>query len=149
MADTYPPISVGLMGTGEYTTGITPSGQSKSDKKIGVVGVTMFDLRRRGKVGEIIMAGTNGGKVSRGWVCLLVFVQTQAQHAPDMEEQKLTQSSSPRSANTSRRTLATSTRGSTSSSAVSRKATSGTPRPVSLLPLYVLTSTHWTGPERR
>lgn len=64
MADTYPPISVGLMGTGEYTTGITPSGQSKSDKKIGVVGVTMFDLRRRGKVGEIVMAGTNGGKVS-------------------------------------------------------------------------------------
>lgn len=64
MTDTYPPIAVGLMGTGEYTTGITPSGQSKSDKKIGVVGVTMFDLRRRGKVGDIVMAGTNGGKVS-------------------------------------------------------------------------------------
>ncbi|BEI86559.1 hypothetical protein CcaverHIS002_0608460 [Cutaneotrichosporon cavernicola] len=56
------PINVGLMGTGEYTTGITPSGQSKSDKKIGVVGITMFDLRRRGKVGDVIMAGTNGGK---------------------------------------------------------------------------------------
>ncbi|KAK6905435.1 dehydrogenase [Kwoniella mangroviensis CBS 10435] len=60
--ETFPPISVGLMGTGEYTTGITPSGQSKSDKKIGVVGVTMFDLRRRGKVSDIVMAGTNGGK---------------------------------------------------------------------------------------
>ncbi|TXT13086.1 hypothetical protein VHUM_01487 [Vanrija humicola] len=62
MSDQLPPIDVGLMGTGEYTTGITPSGQSKSDKKIGVVGVTMFDLRRRGKVGDVIMAGTNGGK---------------------------------------------------------------------------------------
>lgn len=47
---------------GEYTTGITPGGQSKSDKKIGVVGVTMFDLRRRGKVGSVLMAGTNGSK---------------------------------------------------------------------------------------
>lgn len=52
MADTLPPISVGLMGTvstlfpfcatklmpcqGEYTTGITPSGQSKSDKKVSI-----------------------------------------------------------------------------------------------------------------
>lgn len=42
------------MEQGEYTTGITPSGQSKSDKKIGVVGVTMFDLRRRGKVSELV-----------------------------------------------------------------------------------------------
>ncbi|RSH92126.1 hypothetical protein EHS25_008541 [Saitozyma podzolica] len=62
MSDSLAPISVGLMGTGEYTTGITPSGQSKSDKKIGVVGVTMFDLRRRGKVSDVVMAGTNGGK---------------------------------------------------------------------------------------
>ncbi|WVQ74629.1 hypothetical protein IAR50_004230 [Cryptococcus sp. DSM 104548] len=60
--ESYPPIAVGLMGTGEYTTGITPSGQSKSDKKIGVVGITMFDLRRRGKVNDIVMAGTNGSK---------------------------------------------------------------------------------------
>ncbi|KAI9636435.1 dehydrogenase [Dioszegia hungarica] len=62
MSNETAPIAVGLMGTGEYTTGITPSGQSKSDKKIGVVGITMFDLRRRGKVTDIVMAGTNGGK---------------------------------------------------------------------------------------
>jgi len=39
-----------MCGTGEYTTGWTRSGASKSDKKIGVVALTLFDLRRLGKV---------------------------------------------------------------------------------------------------
>jgi len=38
------------------------SGASTSDKKVGVVGLTMFDLRRRGKVGELSMVGVNGKK---------------------------------------------------------------------------------------
>lgn len=46
----------------QYTTGWTGSGGSQSDKKIGVVGLTMFDLRRRGKVGKLNMVGTSGGK---------------------------------------------------------------------------------------
>jgi D-galacturonate reductase len=74
MAQTSAPaaLSVAMCGTGEYTTGFTPqghhwslvnslrsyadflrrshAGQSKSDKKVGVVGLVMFDLRRRGKV---------------------------------------------------------------------------------------------------
>ena len=50
------------MGTGEYTTGYTGSGASKSDKKVGVVGLTLFDLRRRGKVGKLSMVGTTGKK---------------------------------------------------------------------------------------
>ena len=33
-----------------------------SDKKVGVVGLTMFDLRRRGKVGKLGMVGTSGSK---------------------------------------------------------------------------------------
>jgi D-galacturonate reductase len=37
-------------------------GASKSDKKVGVVGLTLFDLRRRGKVGKLSMVGTSGGK---------------------------------------------------------------------------------------
>ncbi|KAL1748890.1 hypothetical protein HDZ31DRAFT_28531 [Schizophyllum fasciatum] len=45
---------------GEYTTGWTGSGASKSDKK--VVGLTCFDLRRLGKVGQLGMAGVSGGK---------------------------------------------------------------------------------------
>jgi D-galacturonate reductase len=37
-------------------------GASGSDKKVGVVGLSMFDLRRRGKVGKLGMVGTNGTK---------------------------------------------------------------------------------------
>ena len=35
---------------------------SGSDKKVGVVGLTLFDLRRRGKVGKLGMVGTSGTK---------------------------------------------------------------------------------------
>ena len=35
---------------------------SGSDKKVGVVGLTLFDLRRRGKVGRLSMVGTSGQK---------------------------------------------------------------------------------------
>jgi D-galacturonate reductase len=37
-------------------------GASKSDKKVGVVGLTLFDLRRCGKVGKLSMVGVSGGK---------------------------------------------------------------------------------------
>lgn len=43
------------IGTGEYTTGFVGGGQSGSDKKVGVVGLVLFDLRRRGKVGNLSM----------------------------------------------------------------------------------------------
>lgn len=49
-------------GTGEYTTGYVGGQQSKSDKKVGVVALTLFDLRRRGKVGDLSMVGTQGAK---------------------------------------------------------------------------------------
>lgn len=50
------------MGTGEYTTGFVGGGTSGSDKKVGVVGLTLFDLRQRGKVGRLSMVGTSGNK---------------------------------------------------------------------------------------
>lgn len=50
------------MGTGEYTTGFVGGGASTSDKKVGVVGLTLFDLRRRGKVGQLSMVGVSGDK---------------------------------------------------------------------------------------
>lgn len=56
------PINVAMIGTGEYTTGFVGGGASGSDKKVGVVGLTLFDLRRRGKVGKLSMAGTTGSK---------------------------------------------------------------------------------------
>ncbi|CAD7948428.1 unnamed protein product [Amoebophrya sp. A25] len=52
-----------LFGTGEYVTGFTQVGGSKSDKSIGVVGVVHFDLRERGLLGPRIgLCGTNGDK---------------------------------------------------------------------------------------
>lgn len=56
------PLNVCMIGTGEYTTGFVGGGQSGSDKKVGVVGLTLFDLRRRGKVGNLSMVGTSGSK---------------------------------------------------------------------------------------
>ncbi|KAK2757119.1 hypothetical protein FQN54_005089 [Arachnomyces sp. PD_36] len=56
------PPSVLMVGTGEYTTGFVGGGASTSDKKVGVVGLTLFDLRRKGKVGKLSMVGVNGSK---------------------------------------------------------------------------------------
>src|SRR5262245_59071137 len=51
-----------MVGTGEYTTGYVHDGASGSDKRAGVVALTLFDMRLRGKVGRMLMAGTNGTK---------------------------------------------------------------------------------------
>jgi D-galacturonate reductase len=51
-----------MVGTGEYTTGYVHDGASGSDKSAGMVALTLFDLRRTGRVGELLMAGTNGTK---------------------------------------------------------------------------------------
>lgn len=45
---------------------------SGSDKKVGVVGLILFDLRRRGKVGKLSMVGTSGFKfpaIRTRWLC--------------------------------------------------------------------------------
>src|SRR3954466_1475654 len=54
--------SVLMVGTGEYTTGYVHDGASGSDKSAGVVALLLFDMRRQGKVGRLMMAGTNGNK---------------------------------------------------------------------------------------
>lgn len=51
-----------IVGTGEYTTGYVHGQASGSDKSAGVVGLTAFDLRRRGLIDRILLAGTNGTK---------------------------------------------------------------------------------------
>lgn len=51
-----------MVGTGEYTTGFVHGSAAQSDKKVGVVALTLFDLRRRGIVNRLLMAGTNGTK---------------------------------------------------------------------------------------
>jgi D-galacturonate reductase len=61
MSNTNKP-SVLIVGTGEYVTGYVGGTASASDKKIGVVGLVCFDLRRRGLIGKILIAGTQGTK---------------------------------------------------------------------------------------
>lgn len=51
-----------MIGTGEYTTGYVHGSASGSDKGAGVVALTLFDLRRRGKVAQLSMVGTTGQK---------------------------------------------------------------------------------------
>ena len=46
-------MSVLMVGTGEYTTGFVAGAVAASDKKAGIVGVTLFDLRRRGLVDRL------------------------------------------------------------------------------------------------
>jgi len=55
-------VSALMIGTGEYTTGYVHEKASSSDKSAGVVALTLFDLRRLGKVRRIAMSGTNGTK---------------------------------------------------------------------------------------
>ena len=56
------PVNVLMIGNGEYTTGFVHGAESTSDKSAGVVALSMFDLRRQGLVGRLMMAGTNGTK---------------------------------------------------------------------------------------
>ena len=51
-----------MIGTGEYTTGFVHDQASGSDKAAGVVALTLFDLRRRGIIGELSIAGVRGTK---------------------------------------------------------------------------------------
>ena len=51
-----------MIGTGEYTTGYVHGAAADSDKGAGVVALTLFDLRQRGLLGSLKMAGTNGTK---------------------------------------------------------------------------------------
>lgn len=51
-----------MIGTGEYTTGFVGGGASGSDKSAGVVALSCFDLRSKGRLDRLSMAGTNGTK---------------------------------------------------------------------------------------
>ena len=51
-----------IIGTGEYVTGLVHGSKSTSDKGVGIVALTLFDLRQRGLLDEILIAGANGLK---------------------------------------------------------------------------------------
>ncbi len=52
-------IDVLVVGTGEYVTGLAGEKVAKSDKSFGVVALSLFDMRARGLVGNITLAGRN------------------------------------------------------------------------------------------
>lgn len=54
-----------IVGAGEYVTGLAPEHVATSDKSLGVVALTLFDLRQRGKVGKIAVAARNAGRFTR------------------------------------------------------------------------------------
>ncbi len=53
-------IDVLVVGTGEYVTGLAGESVVNSDKSFGVIALSLFDMRDRGMVGEILLAGRNG-----------------------------------------------------------------------------------------
>ena len=55
------PVDVLMVGTGEYTTGFGAS--AGSDKRRGVVALVTLDLRARGVVRAVHMAGSDGSKL--------------------------------------------------------------------------------------
>ena len=55
-------LPVLMIGTGEYATGYG-AGSAKTDKAMGVVALTLLDLRKRGFCGELHLAGVNGKKL--------------------------------------------------------------------------------------
>ncbi|MCH9812827.1 MAG: Gfo/Idh/MocA family oxidoreductase [Epsilonproteobacteria bacterium] len=52
-------IDVLVIGIGEYVTGLSGDDAANSDKSFGVIALTLFDLRDRGFIGEIKLAGRN------------------------------------------------------------------------------------------
>lgn len=68
-------LNVLMVGTGEYTTGYVGGTAADSDKGAGVVALTMFDLRRRGKVDRVAMCGVNVRILSFGYYLNIYFVE--------------------------------------------------------------------------
>lgn len=55
-------IDVLVIGIGEYVTGLSGDDAAKSDKALGVIALSLFDLRDRGIVDKINLAGRDGNR---------------------------------------------------------------------------------------
>lgn len=63
--DGYRIPNVLMVGAGEYNVGLVYTGHGAApDKKAGVTGIVLFDLRRRGRVGRILLADIDGRRIS-------------------------------------------------------------------------------------
>jgi len=52
-----------MAGAGEYNTGCTVTGNAAADKRAGVTAICLFDMRRRGLVGRVLLADAMGTKL--------------------------------------------------------------------------------------
>ncbi len=55
-------IDVLVVGTGEYVTGLAGENIVASDKSFGVIALSLFDMREKGLIGDISLAGRDGAK---------------------------------------------------------------------------------------
>ena len=64
-------ISVLMVGAGEYNVGYVPTAAGAApDKRCGVVAVTLLDLRRRGKVGRVLLAEADASRLPAARACM-------------------------------------------------------------------------------
>jgi D-galacturonate reductase len=57
-------IDVLVVGIGEYVTGLSGDAKANSDKSLGVIALSLFDMRDRGLIGDIKLAGRNAQRFS-------------------------------------------------------------------------------------
>jgi D-galacturonate reductase len=58
-------IDVCVVGIGEYVTGLSGDSAAKSDKSLGVIALSLFDMRDRGLIGDIKLAGRDSKRFER------------------------------------------------------------------------------------
>ena len=66
-----PPINVLMVGAGEYNVGYVPTAAgAAADKRCGVTAICLFDMRRRGLVGRILLADADGTRLPLARACM-------------------------------------------------------------------------------
>lgn len=55
-------MDVLVIGIGEYVTGLSGNSAAKSDKSLGVIALSLFDMRQSGLIDKIKLAGRNSDK---------------------------------------------------------------------------------------
>ena len=64
-------MNVLMVGAGEYNVGFVPTAAgAAADKRCGVVAICLFDMRRRGMVGRILLADADGTRLPLARACM-------------------------------------------------------------------------------
>ena len=71
MAATPTPPAILMVGAGEYNVGYVPTAAgAAADKRCGVTAIVLFDLRRRGRVGRVLLADADGRRLPLARACM-------------------------------------------------------------------------------